>query len=77
MIMANSEDPDLMPFSMASDLGLHSLWQRLCPIIWVITCTIVISILIIKTKTVALFIPTLVSFFSSCVSPIHDQELEM
>ena len=29
--MANSVDPDQMPHSVASDLGLHSLLRPVCP----------------------------------------------
>ena len=29
--MANSVDPDQMPYSVASDLGLHCLQRLVCP----------------------------------------------
>ena len=32
--MANSVDPDQMPHSVASDLGLHCLPRPICPDTW-------------------------------------------
>ena len=33
-VLANSVDPDQMPHSVASDLGLHCLPKPICPSIW-------------------------------------------
>ena len=41
--MANSVDPDQMPHSVASDLGLHCLQRPICTILRLVTIVISVS----------------------------------